>query len=769
MKASLTQTDRHLLASLAVRVIDAEPADRDRVIAEATADRPDLYDALSRLIDESASEQGDDPLADLAEVFRLALTDEVGDPFDQSGTTIDRYTLLHRLGSGAYGAVYRAEQSLPVQRQVALKLLHPGVGSPRVLRRFSLERRVLASLDHPGIARLIDAGTAPDGRPYFVMDLVEGPNLIAYCRENSLSLDERIRLMAGVCDAVQHAHGRGVIHRDLKPGNILVRIVDGVGLPIVIDFGVARLLDPDQEPALTSLGHPIGTRRYMSPEQRGGEVADIRSDVYSLGITLLDLVDIASTESGGSDFRSGLVPAADALQRSAAALPKEVRWVVERCCASNTQERYQSVSELASDLRRYLAGEPLIAGPPSAVYRACKLLLRNPWPAAFLVLVIASLSGFAMYSQSARRSLEVEAVAQRELVIATIDDILDHVWVFAGTEDLRDAMVVRLLGHTDAMLQQRPDDQRLLHAKARLLRQQAIVLGDLTRFDEMEASCRSAATIYARLAAERPGDIELMREYIESVVRIGDSFRLRDNHDEAERFFDRAHKMLENELGKSPGHVGLMDDLYWSHERRMFRTKGPDRVPLLLGLLEHANRLVEAEPGRTLSWHALQNAHYLLGWYYCESEPRQLDLARTHLDEAIHIGADLSVRDAGRASYEHFYLESVRKRLACDWHERNIGAISSRLNWAEILVSDIEARSHGSWSTMNAVLAFELDLALYHDAIGDRQKSLAHARRVIYLCEYSRLASIPRYAEYIEKHRARAESVMRRVESMPAQ
>jgi len=209
---------------------------------------------------------------------------------EKAGDTIGRYKLREKVGEGGWGAVYVAEQEEPVRRRVALKVIKPGMDSRQVIARFEAERQALAMMDHPNIARVLDAGTTDTGRPYFVMELVRGIRITDYCDQNKLPMRERLDLFIQVCHAVQHAHQKGIIHRDLKPSNILVTLHDGVPVPKVIDFGIAKAIEGrlTDLTIYTELHQFIGTPAYMSPEQAemSGLDIDTRSDIYSLGVLL---------------------------------------------------------------------------------------------------------------------------------------------------------------------------------------------------------------------------------------------------------------------------------------------------------------------------------------------------------------------------------------------------------------------------------------------------------------------------------------------------
>ena len=325
---------------------------------------------------------------------------------------IGPYRLLERIGEGAMGEVYLAEQSTPVLRRVALKVIKPGMDSREVIARFELERRTLALMSHPSIAHIIDAGTTPAGRPYFAMEYVRGIPLTQYCDRHKLGIDERLELFLQICDAVQHAHQKGVIHRDLKPGNLLVADLDGRPVPKVIDFGIAKAVSSAaaEQPsrAHTRIGNLIGTPEYMSPEQAQLSPLDVdtRSDVYSLGVVLHELL------TGALPFESstaGATPAmivqellthdpaapsarvkleAQQAQEAAAArrlsqrqlaarLAGDLDWIVLKALEKDRNRRYGSPAEMAADVRRHLADEPVIAGPPSNWYRLRKFGSRH--------------------------------------------------------------------------------------------------------------------------------------------------------------------------------------------------------------------------------------------------------------------------------------------------------------------------------------------------------------------------------------------------------
>jgi serine/threonine protein kinase/tetratricopeptide (TPR) repeat protein len=360
---------------------------------------------------------------------------------ERPGTMIGPYKLLEQIGEGGFGVVFMAEQQQPVRRKVALKVLKPGMDTRQVVARFEAERQALALMDHPNIAKVLDAGQTASGRPYFVMDLVKGIPITDYCDQSQLAPRERLELFAHVCQAIQHAHQKGIIHRDIKPSNVLVTLHDGAALVKVIDFGVAKALGQQltDKTLFTGFAQMIGTPLYMSPEQAALSNVDVdtRSDIYSLGVLLYELLtgttpfDKERLKSAAFDEirriiredeppkpstrlsdlgRSGQPngkspvgsPGPTTSLASIAALRKteprklsqlirgELDWIVMKALEKDRNRRYETASGFALDIQRYLADEPVQACPPSASYRIRKFVRRNRGPvlAAALVLVV---------------------------------------------------------------------------------------------------------------------------------------------------------------------------------------------------------------------------------------------------------------------------------------------------------------------------------------------------------------------------------------------
>ena len=355
---------------------------------------------------------------------------------------IGPYRLRTVLGEGGFGVVHLCDQAEPIRRQVALKLIRPGMDSAAVLRRFESERETLARFDHPCIAKVLDAGAAADGRPYLVTEYVPGKPITAYCADRRLSLRERLRLFVRVCDGVTHAHQRGVIHRDLKPSNVLVTDLDGEPWPKIIDFGIARAMEVDaRSRATTRAGTLLGTPEYMSPEQaEGSEDVDLRTDVYALGVVLYELLvgDLPQPRdrwrtAGISDLVA-LIRTAEAPRPSTrttdAATARRLRgdldWIVLKALAKERDRRYASVAAFAADVTAFLEDRPVSAGPPRLWYQLRKFTRRHRVAvAAASLAVVALIVGLVVATSAWRSASRAESVASERL--ARFDALADVV------------------------------------------------------------------------------------------------------------------------------------------------------------------------------------------------------------------------------------------------------------------------------------------------------------------------------------------------------
>ena len=426
------------LIELFEQLLERPPGERRALASSLSGGDEGLESELLELLREHEDEDDLPPALDPS-TGNFPLPSEPVEPAAaEPGREIGHYVLVRKLGEGGMGTVYLARQQQPVKRDVALKLLRSDFASPEVIARFEAERQALAVMDHPNIAKVFDGGLTEAGRPYFVMEYVDGETITDYCDRLKLGLADRLRLFTKVCGAIQHAHQKGVIHRDIKPSNVLVAANDAAAEPKVIDFGIAKAIDArlTEETLYTAHGMLVGTPEYMSPEQaQGGPFGiDTRTDVYSLGVLLYKMLVgrlpfgaetrtaglsellrvLATEEPPRPSTRLSSLDAAEqrsvARERSASEsqirreLGRDLDWIVLRAMEKDRERRYPSASELAEDVQRYLRSEPLVAGPPSVQYRVGKFLRRHRVGASAAALVIAVLltSAVALSVQAAR-------------------------------------------------------------------------------------------------------------------------------------------------------------------------------------------------------------------------------------------------------------------------------------------------------------------------------------------------------------------------------
>lgn len=462
-------------------------------------------------------------------------------PSEPTPDRIGPFSVTRLLGEGGMGMVYAAEQSEPIRRSVAIKLIKPGMHSREVVARFGLERQALAIMNHPGIAKIIDAGLH-EHRPYFVMELVNGQSVARYCEANDLDLEGRIDLFLKIADAVQHAHSKGVIHRDLKPSNILVADHDGRREPKIIDFGIAKALELSLSHGTqhTLQGQLLGTPAYMSPEQLESGIGgvDTRSDVYALGAVLYELLvgrppfDQKTLASSSFDETKRLILEVDpprpsvALARGdggprsggrgwIAELRRDLDWIVMRCLEKDRTRRYASASAIGDDLRRYIRREPVESGPPTTAYRMRKFFMRRRVPVTAAALVALALVGGVVATSLAlaeaagarnlaeartREATEQRELAEREAARAgavsefLIEGLLSS--VDPGESEDHELTMREALDNAAAGLEGRFEDQPLTEAAVRSII--GSMYEKLSRPVESEAQQRRVIDLYER-------------------------------------------------------------------------------------------------------------------------------------------------------------------------------------------------------------------------------------------------------------------------------
>ena len=433
----------------------------------------------------------------------------LGDPHltEGPGTIISRYKLLEKIGEGGMACVYMAEQKEPIRRKVALKIIKLGMDTKQVIARFAAERQALAIMDHPNIAKVLDAGATETGRPYFVMELVKGVSITEYCDKNKLNTRERLDLFMQVCNAVQHAHQKGIIHRDIKPSNIMVTLHDGQPVPKVIDFGIAKAtsLELTEKTLFTRYAQMIGTPEYMSPEQAemSGLDIDTRTDIYSLGVLLYQLLtgalpfDPETLRSAGyAEIRRTIVedePPKPSTRLSSLGeeakkvaesrgtkiallverLRKELEWIPLKAIRKDRARRYRSAAEMSDDVQNYLNGAPLIAGPESTLYRLKKSMYRNRALVISIFSILAVLlAGIAVSTALAISADRSRAEAERQARISQAvsdflcDDLLGSADPWSGRSE--GTSVISFLDAASKQLEGKFAGEPLIEASIRL-------------------------------------------------------------------------------------------------------------------------------------------------------------------------------------------------------------------------------------------------------------------------------------------------------------
>lgn len=557
----------------------------------------------------------------------------------------DRYRLLKLLGTGGMGQVWLAEQLMAENRHVAVKLLHPGADSGRSLPRFRAELQVLTRLHHPHIASVLDGGMTQHGLPFFVMEFVNGKPLCEYCDTHQLSLKARLKLFIIICRAVHYAHEQGVIHRDLKPGNLLIEDLAGHPTPRVIDFGLARLID-DSSPAnerLTEHGWYLGTPEYMSPEQMTASVAslDPRADVYSLGVILFELLtgqtpfrcvsrepaalpdffttvrltDPPQASAAAAAAKSEDAAAARSLSRQALAtrLAGDLDWITLKALDKSPSARYASAADLASDIERHLNSQPVSAHPPDVLYR-----LRKHW--------------------SRHRAIAANIAVSLVALIAVLAFGTWAQLVQLQTGEARDRAADQAKAAEEIALDKWRESAELQRRVATQHHQVGLLLQDLKRFDESHTELQQAAETFKQLIDRFPLDLELRR----SLANVLDSLAIgcirQRKHGEAKGFLAEALNIRKQLSQASPDQHELLDEMAITLHNYATTVRisadGSEVLPLHAQLYAVRKKLLTTDPQNLVYAWQMAFACTLYGDGLLQKQ--DMDTAEKVLDDGLH-------------------------------------------------------------------------------------------------------------------------------------
>jgi len=529
----------------------ADPDERARFLASSCDGDPSIRAQVVALLE--AVEQAGTTGQSVESSVATPATTVVHGPIEESaGTVVGPYKLLEAIGEGGFGIVYMADQQVPVRRRVAVKIIKPGMDSRQVLARFDAERQALAMMDHPNIARALDAGTTSSGRPYFVMELVRGVPITDYCDRNNLSVHERLEIFVLICQAVQHAHQKGIIHRDLKPSNVLVTVNDGIPIPKVIDFGVAKAIHHQltDKTLFTHFAEMVGTPLYMSPEQAEMTSLDVdtRSDIYSLGVLLYELLTgttpfdkqrlnqlsfdevrriIREEDPPKPSTRLSTLgqKRADVAARRASdpiRLRQVVRgdldWIVMKALAKDRTRRYDTASTFATDVRRYLQHLPIEAHPPSVFYRSRRFVRRHRVAFTTVSLVLAALLvGTVVSVAQAIRATKAERIATQSLETETQALVAAKDAKRAESEERRIAQAKAAEAEANfRKARQAVDEYFTVVSESRLF--------DAPGFQPLRKQLLEAALrYYEEFVAQRKQDPQLQAELAATLLRVAQS------------------------------------------------------------------------------------------------------------------------------------------------------------------------------------------------------------------------------------------------------
>jgi serine/threonine protein kinase/tetratricopeptide (TPR) repeat protein len=608
---------------------------------------------------------------------------------ESEGAVIGPYKLIEQIGEGGMGTVWMAQQTEPVKRLVALKLIKPGMDSKQVIARFEAERQALALMEHPNIARVLDGGTTRSGRPYFVMDLVKGVPITKYCDQRHLTPRQRLELFLPVCQAVQHAHQKGVIHRDLKPSNVLVAVYDGQPMPKVIDFGVAKAtgLQLTEQTLVTGFGAVVGTLEYMSPEQAEINQLDVdtRSDIYSLGVLLYELLTGSPPFSRKGLEKAGMLEMLRVIREQEPSKPStklstadglptlaanrgtepakltrlvrgELDWIVMKALEKDRNRRYETANGFSMDVQRYLAGEVVHACPPSTVYRVRKFVRRNKGTVVAAGLVLSSLvlgiagTSIGMWRAEQRRveaeqakseaqtaktrAEEAEAQTLAEFRASTDDAIEQLIGSKPELGPQERTYLEKTLKRWQVFAARQGNDERSMGLRVEGHSRVAYLWLQMGRREEARNEYEAARDLQKKLNSQFPAVPAHQHVLAQTHVNLGLLLHSLDIRDAARKEYDAAGDLLKKLVAKYAAVPAYQQDLAKAH--------------INMGIL--LNDLGQRDMARK-EYEAARDLQKKLVAQYPAVPDYQQDLAKAH----FHLGNlldNLGVHEAARKEYE---------------------------------------------------------------------------------------------------------------------